>query len=590
MNKLNKLRTSRFLFSLFLIMQAGLQVQAQKAGTYRGNFSGDLTGTFEFTINNAHYANLEGKFKASDGTVKIIYGRLDPKGVIDAFFYDKQIDVTSSMTRGTFRGNVNGNNCSGSYEVYDATAEKASTSKGSWSSQAIAPDEGILSYSYLLGKDLPFSEDKPVALRIHISLNGHYRNNFSIQTVTLGFRDPVPGRYAADVDPIDNFYVYTDEDGLFLTPRAGAKEADYDFPFASFGTKQALSLPKAFTAKIHVTLKSEIGEKNREEVLIVPVQITSLCNVLVQKCGYGEYPALNNKKLTKGQGGTAVSGDELLIPMDAEVWIKFLDGTLSYFANKSQTPWRLVMNAGHFSSNQNWSYTENAITIKGMAAKGIETGGDKIADKALEEGLQMLVRKSASVSAPGLILQVSQFFGAGVAGGEPVAIKMRSKLDIMFYANGTFRIRNLEGSPEVWRKQSTPLLIPIGKEVTVNRKGVMSEPAPISKIEEQIVERKVETVNWQGEWQTKYGWIKFVQNGDKVTATYEHDKGKLEGTIKGKVLSGTWSEAPTYLPPKDGGIFEFVMSADGKSFTGRWKDGNTGDWQTGWDGVIKKPM
>jgi hypothetical protein len=195
------------------------------------------------------------------------------------------------------------------------------------------------------------------------------------------------------------------------------------------------------------------------------------------------------------------------------------------------------------------------------------------------------MRKSASVAAPGLVLQLSQFFGAGVAGGELVAIRIRSKLDIMFYADGTYRVRNLEGSPEVWRKKSTPLKIPVGKEITIDKKGLVSNPVIITtRPSEPLVRKKPEIVNWQGTWQTQWGAMNFEQNGNTVTGSYVHDNGKFKGTITGNTLTGTWSEAPSYLPPRDAGTFEFILSTDGKSFTGRWQYGYTGDWQIGWDG------
>ncbi|MBL0337536.1 MAG: hypothetical protein IPP73_20130 [Chitinophagaceae bacterium] len=458
-----------------------------------------------------------------------------------------------------FRGQITADKCTGDYKVYVATGNKMLTSVGSWSTQDKVAEKEILAYSIVLGKDLLISDPKPIALRIHFKLNEGYRDQFSIKMITVGPRNPEPGRYAPEVDISDNFYVYTDETGLFVKPQSSAKEANFDFQYASYGTRQYLSLPKNFTAKMHVTLKCLNGEADREEVLLIPVQITALCNVLVQKCGYGECPTLNNKKLNKLEKGSAVSGDELVIP--------------------------LTMRAGRFTSEQSWKNSDNAISVEAFATKGLEAAGEKLSDKALQSGLQMLVIKGSSVSTPGVILQLTQFLGAGVAGGEPVAVRIRSKLDIMFYANGTYRIRNLEGSPEVRRKQSKPLPIPVGKEVMVSRNGIVSDPVTIgTTIIQPIVPDKVIPLYLNGEWQTKWGKMIVIQNGNKITATYEHDKGKITGTITGNTLTGTWSEAPTYLAPKDAGEFKFTFSADGRAFTGLWRYGNTGEWQTGWDG------
>ncbi len=583
---MKRLRITGYIRLLFLVLfsiQAGLQVHAQNfVGTYRGDFSGDWEGSFEFTIKEVNpktLVKLEGRFVPTEGAAIIIYGFVDPKGIIEAVFYDNEKLVTSSMIRGNFKGKITPKQSNGNYDVYDVARQRIS--RGDWSTQTKEPEGEILSYSILLGKDLLISDPKPIALRIHISLKEQYKDQFSVKSIGFEYGLPKMGRYATTVDPIDNFYLYTDADGTVLYPPSGAREADFDFPHANFGTRQDLLLPKNFTTKFYVTLKCANGEMDRKEVLMVPVQITSLSNVLVQKCGYGECPSLANKKLIKGEKGTAVSGDELVIPMEAEVWVKFLDGTQSFFANKSQTTWRLTLRAGHVTSSQSWGYTENAITIKALADKGIEAGSDKL----LEEGLQVLLRKSASVATPGLILQLSQLFGANKTGGELVAIRVRSKLDIMMYANGTYRVRNLEGSPEIVTKKGTPLKIPVGKEVMVDLKGLISAPVQIpTGPAVPPVKKILENINWQGSWQTQWGEMVIEQSNNSITGTYVHDNGKIKGTISGTLLKGTWSEAPSYLAPKDAGEFEFILSADGKAFTGRWRYGKNGDWQTGWDG------
>jgi hypothetical protein len=92
------------------------------------------------------------------------------------------------------------------------------------------------------------------------------------------------------------------------------------------------------------------------------------------------------------------------------------------------------------------------------------------------------------------------------------------------------------------------------------------------------------TYSWAGEWSSNWGNMVIVQNGSSVTGTYTHDSGKINGTISGNVFTGTWSEAPSYSPSSDAGDMELTMSADGKSFTGKWRygsDGNWGNWEGG---------
>ncbi|MEA4960771.1 copper amine oxidase N-terminal domain-containing protein [Lutispora sp.] len=89
--------------------------------------------------------------------------------------------------------------------------------------------------------------------------------------------------------------------------------------------------------------------------------------------------------------------------------------------------------------------------------------------------------------------------------------------------------------------------------------------------------------SWEGEWDSNWGKMILTQNGPIVTGTYTHDKGRINGTISGNVLTGTWSESPSYAPPNDSGEIEFTMSADGKGFSGKWRYGSEGSWGN-WEG------
>ena len=90
--------------------------------------------------------------------------------------------------------------------------------------------------------------------------------------------------------------------------------------------------------------------------------------------------------------------------------------------------------------------------------------------------------------------------------------------------------------------------------------------------------------NWSGKWLCgQWGTLNIAQSGDVITGTYTYDNGKLKGNVGGNMLFGTWSEAPSYSIPNDAGDVEFTMSDDGKSFTGRWRYGFTGEWRT-WNG------
>ena len=90
---------------------------------------------------------------------------------------------------------------------------------------------------------------------------------------------------------------------------------------------------------------------------------------------------------------------------------------------------------------------------------------------------------------------------------------------------------------------------------------------------------------WASKWDTNYGEMELRFSGDRVTGEYESDDGRIEGVVSGRLMTGTWSEKPSYAPPKDAGQFEFTLSEDGRSFTGRWRYGSEGEWRS-WSGTV----
>lgn len=157
--------------------------------------------------------------------------------------------------------------------------------------------------------------------------------------------------------------------------------------------------------------------------------------------------------------------------------------------------------------------------------------------------------------------------------------------------NGTTRYFVFRGAVEISDKKNTRTILVRENESTIIK--LNGEPSMPTKFNPADIdhwwkdkEQKVVmgSRQWNGEWQSKWGKMVIVQNGNEVTGTYEHDNGKIKGTIIGNKLIGTWSEAPTYLPPNDAGEFEMIIAPDGKSFTGKWRYGTTGKWESGWNG------
>lgn len=70
--------------------------------------------------------------------------------------------------------------------------------------------------------------------------------------------------------------------------------------------------------------------------------------------------------------------------------------------------------------------------------------------------------------------------------------------------------------------------------------------------------------DFSGEWSSNQGKMLLRQSGDHVTGTYAGKSGKIDGTVTGNKLAGTyqWTNKP--------GTFELNMGTDGNTFHGSW--------------------
>ena len=80
-----------------------------------------------------------------------------------------------------------------------------------------------------------------------------------------------------------------------------------------------------------------------------------------------------------------------------------------------------------------------------------------------------------------------------------------------------------------------------------------------------------------GSYRTDYKTLHLVQDGNKVTGYYEYDNGKVTGTLKGRTLTGTWTQT------KQSGQFIFDFAPDCQSFDGRYEQ--KGRWHEDWNGT-----
>lgn len=72
--------------------------------------------------------------------------------------------------------------------------------------------------------------------------------------------------------------------------------------------------------------------------------------------------------------------------------------------------------------------------------------------------------------------------------------------------------------------------------------------------------------------------------GNNVVGSYDYHYGKLKGTLNGDVITGTWSEA-SQDASDSAGSFQFTLTADRVSFTGKWMQGYNSTWETSaWNG------
>ena len=109
--------------------------------------------------------------------------------------------------------------------------------------------------------------------------------------------------------------------------------------------------------------------------------------------------------------------------------------------------------------------------------------------------------------------------------------------------------------------------------------------------------------DWSGTWNTSRGKMELVQTGNAqagadvsgtaslMAATAQNQTGTIAfqdvsivAVVLGDKLSGTWSQPPSYGPPKDAGDIEFTISPDCRSFAGNWRYGYGSGAKVAWDG------
>jgi hypothetical protein len=79
---------------------------------------------------------------------------------------------------------------------------------------------------------------------------------------------------------------------------------------------------------------------------------------------------------------------------------------------------------------------------------------------------------------------------------------------------------------------------------------------------------------WEGIWETSFGFMRLVQDGDHVIGFYEGlGPSEVDGTLAGQELTLRYTE------PNAAGAARFTLSEDGETFTGEWKADTGAIWQ-----------
>ena len=113
------------------------------------------------------------------------------------------------------------------------------------------------------------------------------------------------------------------------------------------------------------------------------------------------------------------------------------------------------------------------------------------------------------------------------------------------------------------------------QEVSSEKSQKTNQPKDEFAVFEKDMKEKLKPT-FEGMWKTNFGTLVLKVKGNKVYGMYKNGEGKITGTLSddGYTLTGRWSEAPDYLPPKHAGKFIFKLSKSGGSFRGLWGFGD----------------
>ncbi len=331
--------------------------------------------------------------------------------------------------------------------------------------------------SYLLGYEMPFSEQNPVPLRIKFKLT-EKSGIVGITSVHIIEQDP------------QIFFAAQDSQGYVEYEKPGVKEAVFDFGrLASKNLNWLLPITGertiSFVAKIgiHTLEGNPINDYEQDSEIEIPIKVKikaafSVCAIDSSLGPSGEIitPLLNGNPLsldkTCSQPIKGFDGAKLAIYDKTRVILRDLSGaafSIGDYGGGDTMYWEVTLSQANAKELEQYQMSDSAI--RAIIKK---QGTDITVDKSLEFLFQKAAKK---VSGPlGIFMEILESDDIGGEKFRRAVIKLRSILGVSVSSSGEISIKNYEGNPEIILPDGSTMLLSSGYLTTMDANGNYSEP------------------------------------------------------------------------------------------------------------------
>lgn len=198
------------------------------------------------------------------------------------------------------------------------------------------------------------------------------------------------------------------------------------------------------------------------------------------------------------------------------------------------------------------------------------------------------------LNAPHILTLIQNYHWNSARGATPGTIALRDAQGRQYGPWQTEGLSGLNGVPNAFWVARPMIELPAGVYTVIDSDpaswahNAQSSKRGFTRVETQALDATTDTMpsGFIGAWDSDWGQMRLKPGPDAPNAirgTYTHDSGRISGRLSenGRRLTGTWSEAPSYAPPRDAGRFEFNLSDNQGSFSGIWGYGDqdmTGNW------------